>query len=543
MNSSLLALSLMFLIDSVFGSLPAPVNVSMSSTDFHHFLRWDPGPGTPPGTLYKIFNSLRKTRHNITETTETSLWLQLDKTRTYRLTVQAYYNQTQHSPPSSELIFIPGEHTKLSAPKLSLAGCGDCIHINISLKEEVQEFYNPRFTLLWWKRNEPKGNHEISTTDKPSFTLDNLEKGEEYCVQVETEAMTNHFPKSAVSCTFTSVVDTNRVYVILGAVAGTVIFVIGAFTSVVLCLQYTGFLCKLKATLPRALTAVRNSTLLSGKILTLEQTIPDLISVRSETDTQDKSRNPTVPLPVPKSTSTGNEVEEEEDDEEEEDGAQNPYMDRDGGLSSGENSHQDSRDVTANGALAAQESTLLSGKILTLEQTIPDLISVRSETEDGTQNPYMDRDSGLSSGENSHQDSRDVTAEVEEADTELNPYEGKDRGEVSVVSERRQTGVQGYGTGQEEEEEEQIKEEACHSSGNINLFSVTLTALADVERSSSSWKTGGLIPGSSSPHVHMSTLNPRFVPLLRPQCVNEKEWFNSPDEQVGTLPGSPAISV
>ncbi|CAK6968410.1 interferon lambda receptor 1-like [Scomber scombrus] len=424
MNCFLLTLPLMFLIDSVFGSLPAPVNVSMSSTDFNHFLRWDPGPGTPPGTLYRIFQRVSSTTENISQTTDTSLRLQLDNYKSYKLTVQAYYNQTLHSPESSKVKFIPYKQTKISPPKLSLAGCGDCINVNISLNEMVQIIHRPQFKVQWWKRNEPKmPEQNQAPKSNPSFTLRNLEKGVEYCVQVEPQSMANtNYRKSAVSCTFTSIVEPQRVYVILGAVAGTVVFAIGALTSLILCLQYTGFLCKLKATLPRALTAVRNSTLLSGKILTLDQTIPDLISVSSE------SRNPTVPLPVPKSTSTGEEIEEEEDDEEEEDGdgEKNPYMDRDGGLSSGENSHQDSRDVSANSALASP-------------------------------------------------------LRLKEADVEFNPYEGKDRGEkVSVVSETRQTGVQGHGSGQkeEEEEEEEMKEEACHNSSNINLFSVTLAALA-----------------------------------------------------------------
>lgn len=35
--------------------LPAPVNLSVKSVNFHHVLRWDPGPGTPPGAEYRIY--------------------------------------------------------------------------------------------------------------------------------------------------------------------------------------------------------------------------------------------------------------------------------------------------------------------------------------------------------------------------------------------------------------------------------------------------------------------------------------------------------
>ena len=55
----------------------------------------------------------------------------------------------------------------------------------------------------------------------------------------------------------------------------------------------------------------------------------------------------------------------------------------------------------------------------------------------------------------------------------------------------------------------------------------------EVERSSSNWKIGGSIPGSSSPHVHML-----MCPWAR-HFVNVNEWLDSPDEQVAYLCGNP----
>ena len=40
-------------------SLPAPVNLSVKSVNFRHVLRWDPGPGTPPGTEYRVYKAVR----------------------------------------------------------------------------------------------------------------------------------------------------------------------------------------------------------------------------------------------------------------------------------------------------------------------------------------------------------------------------------------------------------------------------------------------------------------------------------------------------
>ena len=71
------------------------------------------------------------------------------------------------------------------------------------------------------------------------------------------------------------------------------------------------------------------------------------------------------------------------------------------------------------------------------------------------------------------------------------------------------------------------------------IRNIVMAVAQEVERSSTNWKIGGLIPGSSSPRVDVSlgkTLNPKLLPLLRQQCMNENEWLNSP--QVGTLHGS-----
>ena len=61
----------------------------------------------------------------------------------------------------------------------------------------------------------------------------------------------------------------------------------------------------------------------------------------------------------------------------------------------------------------------------------------------------------------------------------------------------------------------------------------------EVERSSSNWKIGGSIPGSSSPHVDVSLGKTLNLPWLCQRCVNVNEWLDPPDEQVGALRGCP----
>lgn len=122
--------------------------------------------------------------------------------------------------------------------------------------------------------------------------------------------------------------------------------------------------------------------------------------------------------------------EDEEDDEEE---GEEVYMDRGAELSSGDSSCQDCSEVSGNRTLAA------SG------------------------------DSGCLTAE-----AEALAAEFEVADGGLDKDEAE-AAEVSFIPEGGQTGVQGHVT---DEEEDAL---VCDSSGNVDLFSVTLSALVVCE--------------------------------------------------------------
>lgn len=156
--------------------------------------------------------------------------------------------------------------------------------------------------------------------------------------------------------------------------------------------------------------------------------IPDKISI--ETETQRRHHTPAAPQPATRGTNS------EEDDEEEEEEGDNVYMVRDPDLSSGQSSCQNSVDVSGGNSKVAVSGNCGS---LTVEVGVPE----DEVTHEGL-----------------HQDE----AKAEGA-------------EVSLMPEGGQTGVQEYVTGEEEED----KEDVCDSSGNINLFSVTVSALAASE--------------------------------------------------------------
>ncbi|XP_037543095.1 uncharacterized protein LOC119419784 [Nematolebias whitei] len=102
------------------GSLPAPVNLKVKSVNFHHVLHWDPGPASPPGTHYMIFQRIgRKMKRLPNSTSETSLKLKLEPLKEYSFAVRALYNHTESSM-SSRITFAPFRDSTSAGPQPGL---------------------------------------------------------------------------------------------------------------------------------------------------------------------------------------------------------------------------------------------------------------------------------------------------------------------------------------------------------------------------------------------------------------------------------------
>uniref|UniRef100_A0A8C9TAR7 Fibronectin type-III domain-containing protein n=1 Tax=Scleropages formosus TaxID=113540 RepID=A0A8C9TAR7_SCLFO len=90
-------------------SVPAPRNVTIQSVDFEHILKWDPGPRTPPGTMYRVnvSGSGRKSGllllTNVTVINLTDVLK--DEYGEYQISVQALYKGKLSSAPFK--IFSP----------------------------------------------------------------------------------------------------------------------------------------------------------------------------------------------------------------------------------------------------------------------------------------------------------------------------------------------------------------------------------------------------------------------------------------------------
>ncbi|KAM9344394.1 uncharacterized protein KZ484_016726 [Pholidichthys leucotaenia] len=411
-----LLILLILLLYSAAASLPAPINPTVDSANFRHILRWDPGPGTPPGTNYTVSQRNRRHWKSIQSEPTNRTWSRLKLKKDveyYYFRVQASHNDVLSPWSSQTKRFTPTSDTRIDPPQVSLTGHGHCLQVDVSLPKpdkssgisDITKIYGDRFDVFWKKGKE--GKAEGMLQDGKSFNISNLEKGVEYCVQVKLHTNQNTLiSPSNWTCSFTSPVDQSRGRII-GAVIGVPVVLVAVVTLCLLVLTPTGIICKLKEAVPRTLLT---PLILSSSTMTPEKTVPDHICVSSET-----GKRSTAVAPPAANRGTISEDEEEEDEDESKE-----YMDRGAGLSSGDSSHQGSRESLRNGGTA-------SG---------------------GMRSPATEMEALPTGGE-----------------------EGDGRGEELF-------GAQGGGVGEELNQEEEEVVVVEDTSENINLFSVTLASLA-----------------------------------------------------------------
>ncbi|KAM3862179.1 interferon alpha/beta receptor 2-like [Diretmus argenteus] len=126
---------------SVSVSLPDPFNVSVASFNMEHTLSFTPDPGTPSDTHFRvhILNFRRKTswtpvaRCLVLTAGETCNLTRAFKNPLdqYRARVQAF-TPTQTSNWTLSGQFQPLTDTVLGPPKVTVSGCGNCLHLQVS---------------------------------------------------------------------------------------------------------------------------------------------------------------------------------------------------------------------------------------------------------------------------------------------------------------------------------------------------------------------------------------------------------------------------
>ncbi|KAJ8255569.1 hypothetical protein COCON_G00194330 [Conger conger] len=263
------------------GALPAPVNVTIDSLNFEPILRWEPGPGTPPGTAYRVKYSCYGRRLWLEPSFLNSTVTMLNLTGTFKKPKNPYaihvraLNAGLKSPWSSQL-FCPYRDTVLGPPLVSATGHGDRLLLNVTLPrgradESIQEIYDKVSFSIFWKEAGESKEHKVITTQS-EHVINHLHQGVEYCVMVQPEIIENpNLLSSDWTCCFTSPLPLSPVPITLAFVS--VILILGG--TALLGLIYTGFLCRLNNRVPNAL----RMSLARSYVLTVDATVPDRVSV------------------------------------------------------------------------------------------------------------------------------------------------------------------------------------------------------------------------------------------------------------------------
>ncbi|KAK5616723.1 hypothetical protein CRENBAI_024198 [Crenichthys baileyi] len=222
-------------------SLPAPSNVSISSYNMEHILRFSPGPGTPSDAYFTVqICSSRKHQWKTVPWCEALMAGQTcnltnklnDVFDHYMAQARAFRtNQTSKWTKSRE--FQPLTDTVLGPPEFSVSGCGNCLILQIRDASEGPFEHNSQMKDLFWeldlnvKRTRDGAEFKLKLPYKHESVISYLQPGVEYCVSVSFRSIINHNSvASEQRCAFTSPPPPQHtLFLVLG--------LFGAFTLVV----------------------------------------------------------------------------------------------------------------------------------------------------------------------------------------------------------------------------------------------------------------------------------------------------------------------
>uniref|UniRef100_A0A8D0D240 Fibronectin type-III domain-containing protein n=1 Tax=Sander lucioperca TaxID=283035 RepID=A0A8D0D240_SANLU len=195
-------------------SLPAPSNVSISSFNMEHTLRFLPGLDTPSDTHFtvQIFSFRRNVWRPVAACSQLTAGQPCNLTREfknpffhYQARVQAY-TATQTSPWTVSGQFQPLSDTVLGPPEVSVSGCGNCLLLHIRVPTtwgQLKDFY--RGLILHVQRTRDGVQFTLSVPYKEEHMIAYLQPGVEYCVSVSVTSLSNTNPVSSQPhCAFTS---------------------------------------------------------------------------------------------------------------------------------------------------------------------------------------------------------------------------------------------------------------------------------------------------------------------------------------------------
>ncbi|KAK7938429.1 hypothetical protein WMY93_001755 [Mugilogobius chulae] len=153
-------------------TLVAPFGLRVSSENFRHVLHWSVDPGSPPGLTYHVYASNRG-------------GLQAEKAvssghpgkNTLRCTKAKTKKEVARSTRRGLLTtsFTPDLETNITAPNVTLSGCGTCIRMNISLpkphpQSRIQDIRNIYQALSFHLSLKKKGQETVTFLETSNLT-------------------------------------------------------------------------------------------------------------------------------------------------------------------------------------------------------------------------------------------------------------------------------------------------------------------------------------------------------------------------------------
>ncbi|CAK6968412.1 interferon lambda receptor 1-like [Scomber scombrus] len=250
---------------SAMSELLPPVNVTLTSKELIHLLRWLPAPGTPAGVYYHVASCLNtgtqllpvtgceRVQHplvcNLTDAFSNPTLIYLTRITT-RLDTQPA------SKPFDYKKFEPIEDTELYPPRLNVTPCGKGLCVELQPHtEHLRYIYKSRsYRLRIRSNNTDKGQFFRDTKGLEGLNLTDLAPGRQYCVSVCFPKKCNY---SRPQCAFThGVFNTD---VLISALSSTVTCLLVMSVVVVLVLRFqAGFMCLKWRPMPQVLTSIQH---------------------------------------------------------------------------------------------------------------------------------------------------------------------------------------------------------------------------------------------------------------------------------------------
>ncbi|XP_053185069.1 interferon lambda receptor 1-like [Scomber japonicus] len=252
---------------SVMSELLPPVNVTLTSKQFTHLLRWSPAPGTPAGVYYHVavtpntgsrwqpVTGCKRVQHplvcNLTEAFS-------DPKLTYFTEITTRLDTQPPSPPFYYKGFYPIKDTELDPPLLNVTPCGKVLCVDLQPQtEHLRDIYNSFSYRL--RINTDRNQSFRNTKSLDQVILKDLAPGRQYCVSIcfSDPVIPRKCDYSQPQCAFTPA--TFATDALIGALSSALVCLLAMSVVVMVVLRVrAGFMCLKWKPMPQVLTSIQH---------------------------------------------------------------------------------------------------------------------------------------------------------------------------------------------------------------------------------------------------------------------------------------------